>query len=56
MNFRVTVQLVAQEEIEDIRAHYEALKPGLGERFTEALDSTYAALRRNPYFQIKRGN
>lgn len=56
MNFRVTVQLVAQEEVEEIRAHYEGLKSGLGDRFTEALDSTYAVLRRNPYFQIKRGN
>jgi len=45
----------AQDETEAIKAWYESKSPGLGDRFTDALEETYKHLRSTPYHQLRKG-
>jgi plasmid stabilization system protein ParE len=55
MNRTFTVQPEAQAEIEQIYDHLEEAKPGLGDRFVDALEVCFNYIRRSPLgHQIRR--
>lgn len=43
-----------QDETEAITAWYEDKRAGLGERFVNALESTYKQIRSNPFYQVRK--
>lgn len=48
------VQPEAQQEAEEVRDHYDDIKPGLGDRFIAAFDDRLALLEHGPKFASER--
>lgn len=44
----------AQSEAEEIKEWYELRSPGLGDRFTDALEVTYLHIRDLPFYQVRK--
>ncbi|MCO6482691.1 MAG: type II toxin-antitoxin system RelE/ParE family toxin [Flavobacteriales bacterium] len=53
--YALVVRDEAQEEAEAIKLWYEGQSPGLGERFTNALERTLRQIRDTPSFQVRKG-
>lgn len=52
--FDLAVRQQALDEAEAIRAWYEEQRPGLGERFVEALDACFDELIESPFLQVRK--
>ena len=52
--FGLNIRQAALDEAEAIRAWYEEQQPGLGDRFTNALDACFDDLRAQPFLQVRK--
>jgi len=52
--FKLDVRQAALDEAEAIRAWYEEQQPGLGARFTDALDACFDDMRVHPSLQMHK--
>lgn len=56
MNWDLTLRPEAKTEIAEASDWYEQQKPGLHDRFIDAVDMTHSALRQNPFqYQVVSG-
>ncbi|HRN58350.1 MAG TPA: type II toxin-antitoxin system RelE/ParE family toxin [Agriterribacter sp.] len=56
-NFAVTFSPFALDDIEQVVDYYNQLQPGLSKRFTQLLQQSLTAIKRNPFFtSVRYGN